>query len=175
MPVAIDEEGIEEALRKIAEELKPIVSGQTTAFIGLKSRGDSVAERLVTLLAEDDSAELFLGALDVSLYRDDLSRFTNNPSLQGSEIDFPLDDAHVILVDDVLFSGRTVRAALDAITDYGRPKKIELAVLIDRGHRELPIAPNYVGITLETAKEDHVKVFLDTTDNKEGIEVTRAE
>jgi len=154
------EEQIADAIEQIAEKLKPVVAGKTTAFIGLKSIGDIVAERLVTLLAEDDSATLLLGALDASLYRDDFSRFTTSPKLQGTEIDFALDDAHVILVDDVLFTGRTVRSALDAITDYGRPQKIELAVLIDRGHRELPIEPNYVGISLETAREDNIKVTL---------------
>ncbi len=160
MSVIVNEEGIGDAIEKIAEQLKPIVAGKTTAFIGLKSRGDIVAERLVTILAEDDSASLLLGALDASLYRDDLSRLRKSPKLQGTEIDFDLDDAHVILVDDVLYSGRTIRAALDAITDYGRPEKIELAVLVDRGHRELPIEPNYVGISLETEKSDNIKVNL---------------
>jgi len=144
-------------------------TGQTTAFIGLKSIGDVVAERLVTLLAEDDTAELLLGALDVSLYRDDLSRFTTSPSLQGTEIDFSLDDVHVVLVDDVLFTGRTMRAALDAITDYGRPKQIDLAVLVDRGHRELPIQPNYVGICLETSREDNIKVTLGHSEEVDSI------
>lgn len=171
MSEVVDEEGIELAMEKMAAALKPVVSGQTTAFVGLKSRGDVVAERLVTLLAEDDSAELLLGTLDVSLYRDDLSRFTSSPALQGSEIDFPLDGAHVILVDDVLNTGRTIRAALDALTDYGRPAKIELAVLVDRGNRELPIAPDYVGVELKTEKEDHVTVYLYGPDEKQGIEI----
>lgn len=173
MAEVVNEEGIEQALEKMAALLRPVVAGKTTAFIGLKSRGDAVAERLVTLLAEDDTAELYLGALDVSLYRDDLSRFTESPSLQGSEIDFPLDDTHVILVDDVLNTGRTIRAALDAITDYGRPSQIQLAVLVDKGHRELPISPDYVGISLEVEKEDHIKVFLDIPDGKQGVECTR--
>ena len=170
MPRALDEAGIEQAICSIAEELKPVVTGQTTAFIGIKSRGDKVAERLVTLLAEDDSAELLLGALDVSLYRDDLSRFTSSPKLQGSEVDFALDDVRVILVDDVLYTGRTIRAALDALTDYGRPRKIELAVLVDRGHRELPIEPNYVGKALSTRPSDSVKVHL-TEEGEEYVEV----
>jgi len=174
MAAVIDEEGIDKALESMASQLRPVVAGKTTAFIGLKSRGDSVSESLVTLLSEDDSATLLLGALDVSLYRDDLTRFTTNPALQGSEIDFPLDDTHVILVDDVLFTGRTIRAALDALTDYGRPSKIELAVLVDRGNRELPISPDYVGITLETEKEDHVKVFLTPPDDRQEIEMIPA-
>lgn len=172
MATVANEDEIQEALERIAEQIKPVIAGQTTAFIGLKSIGDVVAERLVTLLAEDDSATLLLGALDVSLYRDDLNRFDTSPSLQGTEIDFDLDDAHVILVDDVLFTGRTVRAALDAITDYGRPKKIELAVLVDRGgYRELPIEPNYTGINLETSREDNIKVTLGHNIEVESIEM----
>lgn len=175
MPIIIDEAGIDSAIMNMAEQLRPVVAGQTTAFVGLRSRGDAVAAQLVNILAEDDSAEILLGALDVSLYRDDLSRFTQNPALTGSEIDFPLDDAHVILVDDVLYTGRTIRAALDALTDYGRPAKIELAVLVDRGHRELPIAPDYVGATVESNKQDHVKVYLEHPDGKDAVELIARE
>ena len=106
MSTDLNEEAIGEGISKIAKQLRPVVTGQQTAFIGLKSRGDRVAGRIVTELAEDDSAELLLGTLDVSLYRDDLSRFARSPALQGSEIDFPLDDMHVVLVDDVIFSWR---------------------------------------------------------------------
>lgn len=171
MSILVDEEGIATALEKMADEIKPIVAGTTTAFVGIKSVGDTLAARLVTLLAEDDSAELLLGTLDVSLYRDDLSHFSKNPALLGSEIDFPLDDAHVILVDDVLNTGRTIRAALDALTDYGRPSKIELAVLVDRGQRELPIEPNYVGITVNAKPDELISVFLDGEEGTERIEV----
>ena len=175
MKEVLNQEAIEEALLRIAEKLKPVISGKTVAFIGLLRRGDIVAERLITLLAEDDSVEFLLGTIDVSLYRDDLAKLEKAPQLLGSHIDFALDDIHVILVDDVLCSGRTIRAALDAITDYGRPQKVELAVLIDRGHRELPIAPNYVGYTLETEKEDLVKVCLDRIDGKESVELKRTQ
>jgi len=171
MKEVLNQEGIAEALQQIAEQLKPVITGKKVAFIGLLRRGDIVAERLVTLLAEDDTVEFFLGSIDVSLYRDDLNQLEKAPQLLGSHIDFALDDVHLILVDDVLFSGRTIRAALDAITDYGRPQKIELAVLIDRGHRELPIAPDYVGLTLETAKEDRVIVNLDRSEDHESVEL----
>jgi len=171
MALVANDDEIQDALERIADELKPLVAGQTTAFIGLKSRGDLVAERLVTLLAEDDTATLLLGALDVSLYRDDLSRFKESPALLGTEIDFALDDVNVVLVDDVLYTGRTIRAALDALTDYGRPSRISLAVLVDRGHRELPIAPNFVGICLETSKEDNIKVHLGHELEHESIEL----
>lgn len=166
MKTVLDAEGIESTILQLAEQLKPIVAGRSIAFIGLKSRGDEVASRLFSYLAEDDTAELFFGSLDVSLYRDDLSQLKENPKLQDTEIDFPLDDAHVILVDDVLNTGRTIRAALDALTDYGRPAKIELAVLIDRGNREYPIQPDYVGLSLETKKEDKVRVQLDQEDEQ---------
>ena len=114
-----------------------------------------------------------MGLLDISLYRDDLAHLNSNPKLQGSELPFPVDKAHIILVDDVLFTGRTVRAAIDAIMDYGRPAKIELAVLIDRGHRELPFAPGYVGIHLETQRLDYVDVKLKETDGVDLVEVTQ--
>jgi pyrimidine operon attenuation protein / uracil phosphoribosyltransferase len=119
--------------------------GRPIALVGIRSRGDEVAERVLNLLSEDDR-ELSFGVLDISLYRDDFEHLHENPTLQESDIPFTVDGAHIILVDDVLFTGRTIRAALDALSDYGRPGKVELAVLIDRGHREMPIQPDYVGI-----------------------------
>ncbi len=175
MSVVVDEEGIDQILEALAGRLQEVVTGRRTAFIGLRSRGDAVAERLVTLLAEDDTAELLLGRIDVSLYRDDLSRFSKAPNLLGTEIDFDLNDLHVILVDDVIYTGRTIRAALDALTDYGRPSKVELAVLVDRGYRELPIEPNYVGIQVASEQEDQVKVYLDHPDGKQVVELITKE
>ena len=138
--------------------------------MGIRSRGDEVAERLVTMLAEDDR-ELLFGTLDISLYRDDFEHIHENPKLQGSDIEFSLEDKTIILVDDVLFTGRTIRAALDALSDYGRPGKVELAVLIDRGHREMPIQPDYVGISLATQRLDHVLVSLEGTDGEDKVEI----
>jgi pyrimidine operon attenuation protein/uracil phosphoribosyltransferase len=140
-------------------------------LVGVRSRGDEVAERILAGLAQH-GINVPLGVLDISLYRDDLAHLNSNPKLQGSELPFAVDGAKVILVDDVLFTGRTVRAAIDALMDYGRPAKIELATLIDRGHRELPFAPNYVGIELETQRLDYVDVKLKETDGKDGVEVT---
>jgi pyrimidine operon attenuation protein/uracil phosphoribosyltransferase len=111
------------------------------------------------------------GVLDISLYRDDFEHLHENPALKESDIPFDVEGAHIILVDDVLFTGRTIRAALDAIFDYGRPAKIELAVLVDRGHREVPIAPDYVGIFLDTNRLDHVLVSLENTDDKDEIRI----
>ncbi|PID80859.1 bifunctional pyr operon transcriptional regulator/uracil phosphoribosyltransferase [bacterium DOLZORAL124_64_63] len=141
------------------------------ALVGIRSRGDEVAERILGKLAES-GVEVPMGVLDISLYRDDLAHLSANPKLKGSEIPFPIDGAHIVLVDDVLFTGRTIRAAIDALTDYGRPAKVELAVLIDRGHRELPFAPDYVGIRLETERLDYVEVKLRQTDGEDSVSVT---
>jgi len=140
------------------------------ALVGIRSRGDEVAERVLTFLSSEDR-EMTFGVLDISLYRDDFEHLHENPKLQGSDIPFSIDGAHIILVDDVLFTGRTIRAALDALSDYGRPAKVELAVLIDRGHRELPIHATYTGISLETNRHDHVHVSLEGTDGEDSVKV----
>lgn len=144
------------------------------AMVGIRSRGDEVAERVLNHLSADDR-ELAFGVLDISLYRDDFEHLHENPALQESDIPFSVDGTHVILVDDVLFTGRTIRAALDALSDYGRPAKVELAVLIDRGHREMPIQPDYVGIALDTRRRDHVLVSLEGTDGKDEVRIVEQE
>lgn len=174
MERTLDQEQISNGVAALAATIRKKTGDQKIALVGIRSRGDEVAERVLTLLSEDDR-ELDFGILDISLYRDDFEHLRENPLLQESDIGFPVDDAHIILVDDVLFTGRTIRAALDAILDYGRPAKIELAVLIDRGHRELPIAPDYVGITLETNRLDHVLVSLEGTDGNDQVRIVRKE
>ena len=164
---------MESGIAKLAEQIRGRTDGGRFALIGIRSRGDEVAERVRKVLASA-GIEPDFGVLDISLYRDDFEHLHENPKLQGSEIDFPLEGAHLILVDDVLFTGRTIRAALDALSDYGRPAKVELAVLIDRGHRELPIQPDYVGIPLETARHDHVCVSLESTDGEDKVEIKDA-
>lgn len=164
---------MESGIAKLAEQIRGRTDGGRFALIGIRSRGDEVAERVRKVLASA-GVEPDFGVLDISLYRDDFEHLHENPKLQGSEIDFPLEGAHLILVDDVLFTGRTIRAALDALSDYGRPAKVELAVLIDRGHRELPIQPDYVGIPLETARHDHVCVSLESTDGEDKVEIKDA-
>lgn len=164
-------EDIAHAIESLASQIRERHPEQPLTIIGIRSRGDEVAERLCTLLAADDR-ELNFGTLDISLYRDDFEHLRENPKLQGSDIDCPIDDATVILVDDVLFTGRTIRAALDALSDYGRPAKVELAVLIDRGHREMPIQPDFVGISLATERSDHVWVSLEGTDGEDKVLVT---
>lgn len=170
MQSPLNAEDISQAVQSLAEQIRARHGSQPIALIGIRSRGDEVAERLCNILAEEDR-ELSFGTLDISLYRDDFEHLRENPKLQGSDIDFPIDDAVVILVDDVLFTGRTIRAALDALSDYGRPGKVELAVLIDRGHREMPVQADFVGISLATQRLDHVLVSLEGTDGEDKVEI----
>ena len=122
-------------------------------------------------ILKEMGAEVRLGVLDISLYRDDYSHLTSNPTLQSSEINFSVDDSRIVLVDDVIFTGRTIRAALDALFDYGRPAQVDLAVLIDRGHREIPIEPKFIGKTIETNRQDRVDVSLEKTDGEDSVKV----
>ena len=168
--LTLSPDDIAAGMEKLAESIRLANPEKRIALVGIRSRGDEVAERLLTHLSSDDR-ELQFGVLDISLYRDDFEHLHSNPKLQESDIPFPVDAAHIILVDDVLFTGRTIRAALDALSDYGRPAKVELAVLIDRGHRELPIGANYVGISLETDRLDHVHVLLEGTDGEDLVRV----
>ncbi len=171
MSLALDESEITEAVTSLADQIfKKTHEGQVD-LVGIRSRGDEVAERVRDLLSEKGVSVNF-GVLDISLYRDDYEHLVQNPKLKSSAIDFPIDDARVILVDDVIFTGRTVRSALDAIFDYGRPTSVELAVLIDRGHRELPVQPTYVGKFLETKRLDQVVVRLKNTDGEDAVELT---
>jgi len=165
---------IADGISRLAEQIRQRTQGAPIALVGIRSRGDEVARRVLNLLARDGCEPAF-GILDISLYRDDFEHLRENPILQGSDIPFPIDDAHVILIDDVLFTGRTIRAAMDALCDYGRPGRIELAVLIDRGHRELPIQPDYAGIVLDTRRLDHVWVSLEETDGCDEVRISRKE
>lgn len=173
MSHTLNQEQIEQGIKTLADSIRQQTGNRPIALVGIRSRGDEVAERVCQYLAEDDR-ELSFGTLDISLYRDDYEHLRENPKLQESDIPFEIDGQHIILIDDVLFTGRTIRAAMDALADYGRPAHIELGVLIDRGHREMPIQPNYVGITLETARHDHVYVSLATTDGKDEVEIRPA-
>ena len=170
MSVILNEAAIGEAVASLAGEIRAVAEHSRVAIVGIRSRGDEVAERVSAILAEGGLNHDY-GMLDISLYRDDLSHLAENPKLQSSEIPFQVDGAHIVLVDDVLFTGRTIRAALDALTDYGRPARIQLAVLVDRGHREIPIQPDYAGVKLETARMDHVIVRLKKTDGEDAVEL----
>jgi pyrimidine operon attenuation protein/uracil phosphoribosyltransferase len=173
-PRTLTAEDIQAGVERLAAAIREKTGGKPIALVGIRSRGDEVAERLLTILSEDDR-ELSFGVLDISLYRDDFEHLHENPALQESDIGFPVDGAHIILVDDVLFTGRTIRAALDALSDYGRPAKVELAVLIDRGHREMPVQPDYVGIALDTRRLDHVLVSLEGTDGLDQVRIVEKE
>ncbi len=166
----LSSEDIAEGIQRLATAIRERHGMRPLALVGIRSRGDEVAERVLNLLSADDR-ELAFGVLDISLYRDDFEHLHANPLLQESDIAFTVEGAHVILVDDVLFTGRTIRSALDALSDYGRAAKIELAVLIDRGHREMPIQPDYVGITLDTNRLDHVLVSLEGSDGTDQVRI----
>jgi pyrimidine operon attenuation protein/uracil phosphoribosyltransferase len=170
MPLILDEAAIGEAVASLVGEIRAVALRGRIAIVGVRSRGDEVAERVSAALKEQEIDHDY-GVLDISLYRDDLSHLAENPKLQSSDIPFQVDGAHIVLVDDVLFTGRTIRAALDALTDYGRPARIQLAVLVDRGHREIPIQPDFSGVSLETARMDHVIVQLKKTDGGDAVEL----
>jgi pyrimidine operon attenuation protein/uracil phosphoribosyltransferase len=129
-------------------------------LVGIRTGGVFLAERLKKKILQKQGVDLPAGIIDIALYRDDWTRLSQTPEVKKAEIHFSIEDKHVILVDDVLFTGRTIRAAIDALMDLGRPRRVELAVLVDRGHRELPISPDYVGITLQTSKQDSINVEL---------------
>src|SRR5690349_17348635 len=146
------------------------------AIVGIRSRGDVLATRLRDAVQTHEHVAVPLGSLDITLYRDDLTRIGYAPVVHESAIDFSVDDRVVVLVDDVLFTGRTIRAALDALVDYGRPRAMRLAVLVDRGHRELPIRADFVGKNVPTKPTDDVRVHLVEVDGRDEVElVAKAE
>lgn len=142
---------------------------ERTALVGVRTRGVPIARRLARLIADAEGRAPRVGLLDITLYRDDLTTMAPNPVVKGTDIPFSIDGRTVVLVDDVLFTGRTVRAALDELIDFGRPARIELAVLVDRGHRELPIRADYAGKTLTTAREENVQVRLLEEDGEDRV------
>ena len=146
---------------------------QKLAFVGVRSRGVPLARRLARMVREAAGAEPAVGALDISLYRDDFTSLAAQPITKGTDILFSIDGRTVVLVDDVLYTGRTVRAALDQLIDFGRPARIELAVLVDRGHRELPIRADYAGQTLATSRDEVVQVLVKEEDGKDEVQLLR--
>jgi pyrimidine operon attenuation protein/uracil phosphoribosyltransferase len=157
----LDEAGLARTLRRMAHEIaERHPGGRDLALVGIRTGGLVLAERLVKLLASADNVAVPLGAIDISLYRDDVFVGLPRPEVGPTELPFELSGRTVVLVDDVLYTGRTIRAALDALMDFGRPKKVELAVLVDRGHRELPIGADYVGMKVDTTRLESVRVML---------------
>ena len=168
----LDEDGVKRTLLRISHEILEKNRGtEGLAVIGIKHRGAYLAERIAGNLKEIEGKEVPVGALDITLYRDDLTEISQQPVVHATEIDFDITGKKIILVDDVLFTGRTVRCALDELIDFGRPATIQLAVLIDRGHRELPIRPDYVGKNVPTSKGESVEVRIKEADGVEEVVV----
>lgn len=157
----MDADAMRRALVRIAHEIIEKNKGvEEVVLVGIRTKGVPLAKRIAHEIASIEQVQVPVGSLDITLYRDDLSTLAYNPVVHGTEIDFDISGKRIILVDDVLFTGRTIRAALDALIDMGRPKAIELAVLIDRGHKELPIRADFVGKNVPTAKKEIIEVSL---------------
>ncbi|MBD3218889.1 MAG: bifunctional pyr operon transcriptional regulator/uracil phosphoribosyltransferase PyrR [candidate division Zixibacteria bacterium] len=163
---------IRRALVRIGHEiLERNNEGKNLALIGIRARGDILADRLAKIIYENEGIKLPVGYMDINFYRDDIHIKLDQPEIRQTEIIFDLQDKIVVLVDDVLFTGRTIRAALNQLSDFGRPRAIQLAVLVDRGHRELPIKPDYVGKNLPTNRDDDVIVKLKETDKEDSVSI----
>ena len=166
----MDTQGVSRTLLRLTHEILENNKGsQNLVLVGIRDRGDSLARRIIKIIKEIEGDKLPLGVLDITLYRDDFQKRNESPVVQETDLPFDITDKRVILVDDVLYTGRTVRAALDAIMDFGRPACIQLAVLVDRGHRELPIKADYVGKTVPTAPNEDVQVKLKETDGEDSV------
>jgi len=173
--VVLEHDDLQRTLRRIAHEIaEKNPEPQSLAIVGIHTRGALLARRLHLLLAELSGTEAPIGDVDISFYRDDVGAKApaSQPVVHASHIDFDLAGRTIVLVDDVLFTGRTVRAAIDALFDYGRPQRVQLAVLCDRGHRELPIRPDYVGKNLPTAREERVNVRLEEHDGADEVTIS---
>ncbi|MGH7480326.1 MAG: bifunctional pyr operon transcriptional regulator/uracil phosphoribosyltransferase PyrR [Candidatus Methylomirabilales bacterium] len=168
----MDATAIQRVLTRVAHEIVEKNKGAADlVLIGLRSRGVDLARRLSQRLKEIDGVDVPVGALDITLYRDDLGKGGPQPAVRRTEIPFSIENKKVVLVDDVLYTGRTIRAAMDGLMDLGRPRTIQLAVLVDRGHRELPIRADYVGKNIPTARGDDVRVRLLETDGRDEVAI----
>jgi pyrimidine operon attenuation protein / uracil phosphoribosyltransferase len=173
--VVLERDDLRRTLRRIAHEIaEGNPEPERLAIVGIHTRGAIIARRLHALIGELTEAEVPIGDLDISFYRDDVGAKvpTAQPVVHASHIDFDLAGRTIVLVDDVLFTGRTVRAGIEALFDYGRPQRVQLAVLCDRGHRELPIRPDYVGKNLPTARAERVNVRLEETDDVDEVTIS---
>jgi pyrimidine operon attenuation protein/uracil phosphoribosyltransferase len=170
--VIMTEKDIERALIRISHEIIEKNRGtENIALIGIQRRGVPLARKIADNLLQFEGIKIDTGILDITFYRDDLSLLSEHPIINSTSIDFTISDKRLILVDDVLYTGRTVRAAIDAVFDLGRPAMIQLAVLIDRGHRELPIRPDYVGKNVPTSKTELIEVHIKDIDNENCVQI----
>ena len=170
--VVMDADAIRRAVTRIAHEILERNRGTTdVVLVGIRSRGVHIAGRIGETVRAIEGAELPTGIVDITLYRDDLNHADQTPEVRGTEIPFDIGGKHVVLVDDVLYTGRTIRAAMDALMDFGRPAAIQLAVLVDRGHRELPIRADYVGKNVPTSRQQEIRVKLREADGVDQVEL----
>lgn len=168
--IIMDSEAIRRALVRIAHEIIEKNKGvEDVVIVGIRTRGVPLAQRIAAEINAIENCEMTVGMLDITLYRDDLSTLGYNPVVHDTDINFDLSGKHVVLVDDVLYTGRTIRAALDAVIDMGRPKTIQLAVLVDRGHKELPIRADYVGKNVPTSQKETIEVVLNEIDGTDEV------
>ena len=173
--VVMDESAIDRSLTRIAHEILESNDGaQNIALVGIVTRGDLLAASLAKRINAIEGVKVPVGRLDISFYRDDVENFLA-PVVHTTEIPFTLEGKTVVLVDDVLYTGRTIRAAMDALMDYGRPDRIQLAVLVDRGHRELPIRADFVGKNVPSCKDESVRFFADVIDGRTSVEILQAQ
>jgi pyrimidine operon attenuation protein/uracil phosphoribosyltransferase len=178
MPVLMDGERLSRTLTRIAHEILERNRGvDNIALVGVRTRGVPIAKRLAAILREITGHEVATGALDITLYRDDLMKNAVGPQpiVRRTEIPFSIDGRHIVLVDDVLYTGRTIRAALDALIDFGRPSTIQLVVLVDRGHRELPIKADYVGKNVPTSRRETISVRVAEIDGQDEVLIEQVE
>ena len=169
--VCMDADEIERSLVRIAHQILETNKGaDNLALVGIVTRGDLLAKKLAEAIKEIEGVDVPLGSLDISFYRDDYA--TNfAPAIHATNIPFSVDGKRVVLVDDILYTGRTIRAALDAVMDLGRPSRVELAVLVDRGHRELPISPDFVGKNVPSSHEENVHLYMKEVDGRTAVEI----
>ena len=171
----MDATEIDRALSRIAHEIVERNGPEDVALIGIRTRGVPLTRTLADKILDFEGVKVPEGSVDVTLYRDDLSQIAANPIVQATELNFDLSGYHVVLVDDVLFTGRTVRAAMAVLMDFGRPRSIQLAVLVDRGHRELPIRADYVGKNVPSSKREVIKVACLTIDGEDTVTILEAD
>ncbi len=166
----VDEQGFQRTVTRLAHEILERNKGiETIAIVGIRTRGEHLAKRLAQKVKDIEHKDVELGMLDITLYRDDLRMRLDNPELKGTDITFDVTGKNIILVDDVLYTARTIRAALDELIDMGRPASIQLAVLVDRGHRELPIKADFVGKNIPTSQGEEVRVLMKEVDGEDAV------